>query len=110
MIVEITKENFEEIVLKSEKPVLLDFYAAWCGPCKTLFPTIEKLGEEFSDTAIIAKVCLNEEFKFNQEIALQFGVISIPSVVILNKGEIVGTKMIGVRSKLEYSSILTKLV
>jgi thiol-disulfide isomerase/thioredoxin len=47
---------------------LVDFYATWCGPCKNLLPTLEKLAEEFSDTAIIEKVCLNEEFKFNQEI------------------------------------------
>jgi thioredoxin 1 len=85
MIVEITKENFEEIVLKSEKPVLLDFYATWCGPCKSLHPILEKLAKEY-------------------------GIMVIPSVVILNKGEIVGTKMTGVKSKLEYSSILTKLI
>ncbi len=110
MIIEITEENYEAIAQQTEKPVLLDFYATWCGPCKTLLPTIEKLAEEFSDTAIIAKVCLDEEFKFNQDIGIQFGVISIPSVVILNKGEIVGTKMTGAKSKEVYRSILSKLL
>jgi len=110
MIIEINKDNYEAIVQQTEKPVLLDFYATWCRPCNAFFPTIEKLAEEFYDTAIIAKVCLDEEFKFNQDIGIQFGVISIPSVVILNKGEIVGTKITGAKSKEVYRSILSKLL
>lgn len=110
MIIEINKDNYESIVQQNEKPALLDFYATWCGPCKTLLPTLEKLAEEFADTVYVAKVCLDEEFKFNQEIGLQFGVMTIPTVVILNKGELVGSKMTGLRKKEEYSSILSKLL
>ena len=110
MIIEITADNYEAIVQQNEKPVLLDFYATWCGPCKNLLPTLEKLAEEFADTVLVAKVCLDEEFKFNQEIGQQFGIKSIPSVIILNKGELIGSKMIGPKKKEEYSSILLKLI
>jgi len=110
MIIEITADNYEAIVQQNEKPVLLDFYATWCGPCKNLLPTLEKLAEEFADTVLVAKVCLDEEFKFNQEIGQQFGIKSIPSVIILNKGELIGSKMIGPKKKEEYSSILSKLI
>jgi thioredoxin len=110
MIIEITADNYEAIVQQNEKPVLLDFYATWCIPCKNLLPTLEKLAEEFADTVLVAKVCLDEEFKFNQEIGLQFGVMAIPTVVILNKGELVGSKITGLRKKEEYSSILSKLL
>lgn len=110
MIIEITADNYEAIVQQNEKPVLLDFYATWCIPCKNLLPTVEKLAEEFADTVLVAKVCLDEEFKFNQEIGQQFGIKSIPSVIILNKGELIGSKMIGPKKKEEYSSILSKLI
>jgi len=106
MIIEINKDNYESIVQQNEKPVLLDFYATWCRPCKNFLPTLEKLAGEFADTAIIAKVDVDR----NLDIAKEYGIMVIPSVVILNKGEIVGTKMTGVKSKVEYSSILTKLI
>jgi len=93
MIIEITADNYEAIVQQNEKPVLLDFYATWCEPCKTLLPTLEKLAEEFADTVLVAKVCLDEEFKYNQEIGLQFGVKQIPTVLLLKNGEKIDKKV-----------------
>ena len=106
MIIEINKDNYETIVQQTEKPVLLDFYATWCGPCKSLHPILEKLAEEFGEKAIIAKVDVDK----NKDIAVEYGIMVIPSVVILSKGEIVGSKITGLRKKEEYSSILSKLL
>jgi thioredoxin 1 len=106
MIIEINKDNYESIVQQNEKPILLDFYATWCGPCKSLHPIFEKLAEEFGEKVIITKVDVDR----NLDIAKEYGIMVIPSVVILNKGEIVGTKMTGVKSKEEYRSILSKLL
>ena len=106
MIIEINKDNYEAIVQQNEKPVLLDFYATWCGPCKSLHPILEKLAEEFGEKVIITKVDVDR----NLDIAKEFGIMVIPSVVILSKGEIVGTKMTGVKSKEGYRSILSKLL
>ena len=106
MIIEINKDNYEAIVQQNEKPVLLDFYSTWCGPCKSLHPILEKLAEEFGEKVIITKVDVDR----NLDIAKEFGIMVIPSVVILSKGEIVGTKMTGIKSKEEYRSILSKLL
>jgi len=65
MIIEINQDNYETIVQQTEKPVLLDFYATWCGPCKSLIPTLEILADEYRDSVIVGKVCLDEEFTFN---------------------------------------------
>ncbi len=93
MPVEITQENYEQIVLKSEKPVLLDFYAEWCGPCKMLQPTIDRLSEEFADTAVIAKVNVDN----NRDIAVEFGIMAIPAVIVVKNGKAVGERMTGAR-------------
>jgi thioredoxin 1 len=106
MIIEINAENYEEIVLKSEKPVLLDFYATWCGPCKSLHPTMEKLAEEYAGKAIIAKV----DEDSNVKITSDFGVITIPAVIVLQNGDRIGNRLIGVNSKNTYMEILNKLV
>ena len=106
MIVEVNSENYEEIVLQKDKPVLLDFYATWCGPCKILHSTLEKLAEEFKDTAVIAKVNVEE----NTDITVLYGIKVLPTVMFVNKQERTDNKIVGVRPINEYSDILKELI
>jgi len=99
----ITVANFQEKVIKSDKPVLLDFWASWCGPCRMVAPTIDKLAEDFEGRAIIGKVNVDEE----QGLAEQFKVMSIPSIFILKGGEVV-ERMVGARSADELKKLLEK--
>lgn len=91
--VKITSDNFEQEVLKSDKPVLLDFWAAWYGPCKMISPIIEEIAKEVTD-AKIGKVNIDEQ----PELASAFGIMSIPTLVKIKDGKVVN-KMIGVRPK-----------
>ena len=90
MEVTITKENFEQVVLKSDKPVLVDFWATWCGPYKMLSPIIEEVRKETEGKAVVGKINVDEQ----QELAMQFGVMSIPTLLVFKNGEIV-KKQIG---------------
>ena len=90
MEVTITKENFEQVVLKSDKPGLVDFWATWCGPCKMLSPIIEEVRKETEGKAVVGKINVDEQ----QELAMQFGVMSIPTLLVFKNGEIV-KKQIG---------------
>jgi thioredoxin 1 len=81
-VVTITKENFEAEVLKSEKPVLIDFWAAWCGPCKMLSPVVDQVAEE-NDSIKVGKVNVDEQ----NDLAAQFGVSSIPTLVVMKGGQ-----------------------
>lgn len=99
----ITASNFNEMVIKSDKPVLLDFWAAWCGPCRMVAPTIEKLAVDFAGRAVVGKVNVDEE----QSLAEKFKVMSIPSIFILKNGEVV-EKMVGARSAEELKKLLEK--
>jgi thioredoxin 1 len=92
-VVKITKENFEELVLKSDKTVLLDFYANWCGPCKMVAPILEEIATEHPEY-LIGKVNVDEE----GELAMKFGVMSIPMLVVMRDGEI-DDKLVGARPK-----------
>ncbi len=80
-----TEENFQEEVLKSDKPVLVDFYADWCGPCKMMGPIVEQLAEEYDGKAKVGKVNVDQQ----QALAAQFGVMSIPAFFIFKDGKVV---------------------
>jgi len=105
MAVEINDANFEELVLKSDKPVLVDFWAEWCGPCRMLGPIIEDLSDEFADKAIIGKVDVDS----NQQFAAQFGVRNIPTVLVFKGGEMVN-RQVGVAQKNVYADFLNALL
>ena len=95
-ILTINEENFEEEVLKSDKKVLIDFYADWCGPCKMMSPIIDEIAKEKKDEIKVGKINVDE----NQELAIEYDVMSIPTILIINKGEIEKT-FIGVTDKNE---------
>ena len=90
----ITSENFEREVLQSDKPVLIDFWASWCGPCRMLSPTISEIAEEYKDKVKVGKVNVDEE----GELAAMFRVSSIPLLVVMKDGKVVNSA-VGVRPK-----------
>lgn len=92
-IIKITKENFEEEVLNSEKPVLVDFWASWCGPCMMQGPVLDEMAGEY-DNIKIGKINIDDQ----QELAIRFGVMSIPTLMYFKGGERVET-LVGLRSK-----------
>ena len=95
-VLKISEENFEEEVLKSDKIVILDFYANWCGPCKMMSPIIDSIAEELGDTVKVGKVDTDE----NLELAQKFNIMSIPTIIIFKNGNIEKT-FIGVTCKSE---------
>ena len=105
MALEITDTTFDEVVLKSEKPVLVDFWAAWCGPCRMVGPIIEELSKDYEGKAVVGKVDVDE----NQEFAAKFGVRNIPTVLVFDKGELVG-RHVGVSSKTTYAEALDAII
>ena len=93
-VLKITKDNFEQEVMNSDQPVLLDFWAPWCGPCRMVGPTVEQVAEETAGKVKVGKVNVDEE----QELAQTFGVSSIPTLVVMNNGEMVQSA-VGLKSK-----------
>lgn len=102
MALEITDANFEELVLKSDKPVLVDFWAAWCGPCRMVGPIIDEISTEFEGQAVVGKLDVDA----NQEFAAKYGVRNIPTVLVFKNGEVV-QKHVGVSPKQTYADSIT---
>lgn len=92
----VTNEDFEQSVIQSDTPVLVDFYADWCGPCKTMAPILGNLAEEFEGKVKFAKVDIDVDG--NKDLAVKYGVLSVPTLIIFSNGEVKET-MVGVTSK-----------
>ena len=100
----VTDADFDARVMQSDEPVLVDFWAEWCGPCRALGPVIESLAADFDGRARIAKVDVDA----NQQVAARFGIRSIPTVMLFDKGEVVAT-FVGVRPKADYTNALEQV-
>lgn len=100
LVVHANRNNFEEEVLRSDRPVLLDFWAPWCGPCRMVGPVLDEIAKEREDIKVV-KVNVDEE----QELAMQFGVMSIPTLMVLKDGKIVNQSM-GAKPKAQILSML----
>ena len=105
MALQITDASFEEVVLKSDKPVLVDFWATWCGPCRMLGPVIEEIATEYEGRVVVGKVDVDS----NQDYAAKYGVRIIPTVLVFQNGEVVG-RQVGVAPKNTYTEALDSLL
>tara|TARA_R110002050_G_scaffold20348_1_gene57705 strand:- start:102100 stop:102417 length:318 start_codon:yes stop_codon:yes gene_type:complete len=105
MAVEITDANFDELVMNSDKPVLLDFWAEWCGPCRLIGPLVEEISKEQGENALVGKVNVDE----NPQAAMKFGIRNIPTVLYIKNGEI-ADKQVGATSKDVLAGKLTALM
>jgi thioredoxin 1 len=105
MAIEITDANFEEVVMKADKPVVVDFWAEWCGPCKMIGPVIEEMHNEYEGKAIIGKVNVDQ----NPEVSVKFGVRNIPTILFIKNGE-VADKSVGAVPKAQLTSKLDAII
>jgi thioredoxin 1 len=102
-MLELSQSNFKTDVLGSEKPVLVDFWAPWCGPCRMVAPVVEELATDYAGKIVVGKVNVDE----NQELAASYGVMSIPTLCLFVKGEVVG-RLVGFRPKKEIAAEIDK--
>lgn len=105
MALELNDSIFEEKVLKSDKPVLVDFWAEWCGPCRMVGPIMEELSKDFDGKAVVGKIDVDA----NQEFAAKYGVRNIPTVLVFQNGEVVG-RQVGVSPKNVYTEAIDALL
>jgi len=103
-IVSLTQENFDEEVLKSSTPVLVDFWAQWCNPCRALTPILDELAEEYDGRVRIGKVNIDEQ----QTLATQYGVRAIPTLLLFHQGQ-VADQIVGLRSKRDLKASFDKV-
>lgn len=101
MTIEVTEANFEELVLKSDKPVMLDFWAEWCGPCRVIAPYVKEIGKEYDGRAVVGKVDVDS----NPGISAKYGIRNIPTILFIKNGE-VADKQVGAVPK---SNLVEKL-
>ena len=103
-IVILTAANFEEEVLKSSTPVLVDFWAEWCGPCKMIAPILDELASEYDGKVKVGKVNIDE----HQELAAEYGIRAIPTLLLFNQGQVT-EQIVGLRSKRDLKANLDKV-
>jgi len=105
MALEFTDNTFNETVLKSDKPVLVDFWAAWCGPCRMVGPVVDELAKQYDGKALIGKVDVDD----NQQVAMTYGIRNIPTILFFKNGEVVD-KVVGVVPKAQLEEKLNALM
>ncbi|SHF39117.1 thioredoxin [Mariniphaga anaerophila] len=105
MAIEITDANFEELVVNADKPVMIDFWAVWCGPCRMIAPIVEEMSQEYEGKAIIGKVDVDS----NPGVATKYGIRNIPTVLFVKNGEVVD-KQVGAAPKQSFASKLDALL
>lgn len=105
MAIEITDANFEELVVKSDKPVMIDFWAVWCGPCRMIAPIVEEMSGEYEGKAVVGKVDVDS----NPNVAMKYGIRNIPTVLFIKNGE-VADKQVGAAPKQAFTKKLDALL